>query len=337
MADEQDRGDRVRRRYEHGYAQIPRLLLAHQPPPTAHAVHTFAMLDMHADRATGACFPALATLAREMGVSRRTVQRALDDLERLGFVERIPRMDPRYGRVGTDYVLGDTPVSPVTRGGRTGGTPLVTPVAPKQKPERNKHQYSSRGHPAAAHRPAASDVDAVNAMVLAIVPGADVSAVPQWTAQHGVDHVAQRVRWLEAVLAAGSSVESPMGWLHHMLTVDEPPLAYRRRQAKVEREARRQAQRQGEAAQREQVEAERQVAVARMAEARRWFEGLAPSEQDEVDRRARAAVPAQLGEPPMSNERWVSRVPAAALWRQGIMEQMGTSAADYAVEVFGNS
>ncbi len=119
------RGDRVRRRYEHGYAQVPRLLLLSDPPPSAYAVHCFALLDMHANYHTGDCYPAQSTLMREMGVSHSTVRRALDDLEAFGFIERFPRLDPRYGRVGTDYDLLDTPrvsthlppCSPENRGG----------------------------------------------------------------------------------------------------------------------------------------------------------------------------------------------------------------------------
>ena len=106
------RGDRVRRRYEQGFAQVPRLLIQKEPPPTAYAVHCFALLDMHANYHTGDCYPAQSRLMREMGVSHSTVRRALDELERLGFIERHPRIDPRFGRVGTDYDLLDTPLTP---------------------------------------------------------------------------------------------------------------------------------------------------------------------------------------------------------------------------------
>jgi predicted ArsR family transcriptional regulator len=46
------------------------------------------VLSTHMDRDGGSCFPSLTTLARETGLSRRTVCNALDELEHAGLVER---------------------------------------------------------------------------------------------------------------------------------------------------------------------------------------------------------------------------------------------------------
>ena len=45
------------------------------------------------DRAnvSGVCWPGIKTIARELGLSPRTVQRALADLEQHGYLQKIPR------------------------------------------------------------------------------------------------------------------------------------------------------------------------------------------------------------------------------------------------------
>ncbi len=41
----------------------------------------------------GTCFPSLATLAKDTGYSKRQVQRAVDELVRIGLIEREPRQN----------------------------------------------------------------------------------------------------------------------------------------------------------------------------------------------------------------------------------------------------
>ena len=56
----------------------------------------------------GQCFPAIGTVAADLKLSRRTVERALDDLERAGFVRREARWRARGGQSSNLYVLCDT-------------------------------------------------------------------------------------------------------------------------------------------------------------------------------------------------------------------------------------
>lgn len=51
------------------------------------------------------CYPGQETLADRAGVSTRTVRRALDDLEKLGLIERSRRMDSRGYRTSDRYFL----------------------------------------------------------------------------------------------------------------------------------------------------------------------------------------------------------------------------------------
>ena len=47
------------------------------------------VLSTHMDRNGGSCFPSITTIQRESGLGRSTVCRALDELERTGFVKRL--------------------------------------------------------------------------------------------------------------------------------------------------------------------------------------------------------------------------------------------------------
>ena len=51
------------------------------------------------------CFPAIGTIAKDLSYSKRTVYRALDDLESKGFVRREERWRDKGGRSSSLYVL----------------------------------------------------------------------------------------------------------------------------------------------------------------------------------------------------------------------------------------
>lgn len=51
------------------------------------------------------CFPGIKTIARECGISSRTVQRALNDLEEAGFVKKESRYHEQGGQRSNLYVL----------------------------------------------------------------------------------------------------------------------------------------------------------------------------------------------------------------------------------------
>ena len=55
------------------------------------------------------CFPAIGTIAADLKLSRRTVERALADLEKAGFVVRHHRFRLKGGKSSNLYVLLDDP------------------------------------------------------------------------------------------------------------------------------------------------------------------------------------------------------------------------------------
>ena len=54
---------------------------------------------------TGLCFPSVSTISREMNLSKRTVYRALIDLEKARFIERIHRSRNNGARSSNQYQL----------------------------------------------------------------------------------------------------------------------------------------------------------------------------------------------------------------------------------------
>lgn len=53
------------------------------------------------------CFPSVGTIARECNISTRTVQRALNDLEEAGFLERESRFHERGGQKSNLYKISE--------------------------------------------------------------------------------------------------------------------------------------------------------------------------------------------------------------------------------------
>jgi len=53
------------------------------------------------------CFPSVGTIARECNMSTRTVQRALNDLEEAGFLERESRFHERGGQKSSLYHINE--------------------------------------------------------------------------------------------------------------------------------------------------------------------------------------------------------------------------------------
>lgn len=54
------------------------------------AVAVYCYLCDRADK-NGECFPSVKTIALDLSLSKRTVFRALDELEKLGLIDKIPR------------------------------------------------------------------------------------------------------------------------------------------------------------------------------------------------------------------------------------------------------
>lgn len=68
-------------------------------PALGHAaLRTLAALSTYRNNQTGLAYPSTALLAGKLGVTLRAVQKHLGDLERLGYIERVPH--PRSGYRG---------------------------------------------------------------------------------------------------------------------------------------------------------------------------------------------------------------------------------------------
>jgi len=83
----------------------------------ARTLHVLAALASYAD-AAGYCYPSQGTVARRLGMGRRTVQRHLDLLGRLGYVtsHRRIRPDGKGGYAASAYVLSFPPLIAQGRG-----------------------------------------------------------------------------------------------------------------------------------------------------------------------------------------------------------------------------
>jgi predicted transcriptional regulator len=68
------------------------------------AVAVYMYLRNRAGR-DGSCFPAVGTIAKDLSLSKRTVYRALEELEEKGFVKRSARWRERGGRSFSLYEL----------------------------------------------------------------------------------------------------------------------------------------------------------------------------------------------------------------------------------------
>jgi DNA-binding MarR family transcriptional regulator len=107
--------------------------------PTVLAV--FAALLMHRNQKTGLCNPTVPTLAADVGLSHETVERAIGELERAGFVSVERHKDRRghfYSLAGTHAKVECSTHAKVKCSGV--GTHAKTPSEHTQKPARNKEE-----------------------------------------------------------------------------------------------------------------------------------------------------------------------------------------------------
>lgn len=72
------------------------------------AISVYMYLKNRANKA-GSCFPSITTIAGDLSYSRRTVERALADLEKAGFIRREHRFRPKGGKSSNLYWVLDDP------------------------------------------------------------------------------------------------------------------------------------------------------------------------------------------------------------------------------------
>ena len=75
-------------------------IYASELPHRAKAVYMYLK-----DRCNAECYPAIGTIAREMNLSRRTVERAIQDLEKAGLLQKEQRWRENGGRSSLLYTL----------------------------------------------------------------------------------------------------------------------------------------------------------------------------------------------------------------------------------------
>ena len=80
---------------------LTRAIVRKYPP---RAVSAYMYLKDRSNSA-GSCWPGIKTIAREMNLSRSTVKRALADLERHGYLAKLPRYRPNGSNTSNLYTL----------------------------------------------------------------------------------------------------------------------------------------------------------------------------------------------------------------------------------------
>lgn len=68
------------------------------------AITVYMYLKERADK-NNQCFPAMSTIAEDLKLSRRTVQRAVDDLIKAGYVLSEQRWRPKGGKSSLMYTI----------------------------------------------------------------------------------------------------------------------------------------------------------------------------------------------------------------------------------------
>ena len=77
-------------------------IYASELPHRAKAVYMYLQDRCNAE---GQCYPAIGTIARELNLSRRTVERAIQDLEKAGLLQKEQRWRENGGRSSLLYTL----------------------------------------------------------------------------------------------------------------------------------------------------------------------------------------------------------------------------------------
>jgi hypothetical protein len=112
-------------------------------------VAMYAVLQRYADRATGQCWPSVATIARLLDLSKNCVKKYLHRLVQLGLLTSAPRTTAEGDPTSNLYTLPDPtqPASVLQRrqegeaSGAGGGAPGDLP------PQANRHQVPEGGAP----------------------------------------------------------------------------------------------------------------------------------------------------------------------------------------------
>lgn len=83
--------------------RVKELYLA-ELPPRAYSVYYYLF---HKCYNKDSCFPSIATICKETKLSRSTIKRALNDLEKAGFLNKERRYRPNGANSSNLYKLGE--------------------------------------------------------------------------------------------------------------------------------------------------------------------------------------------------------------------------------------
>jgi hypothetical protein len=125
----------------------PEPVLYHSKLGLSHvAVRVFGVLHRHADKDATA-FPSRSRIAKYVGCSISTLDRALKDLEAAGVVTVTRRKRPDGSWTSNLYLLHMTPpsVTHAARGGRTSDATLAAPVTTHESEPLNQSQRNQNG------------------------------------------------------------------------------------------------------------------------------------------------------------------------------------------------
>ena len=194
MADEPERERGVRfapgtdPRLQEGYTILPNVVLR-CPSLSMEAKAMYGILLSYAWQ-DGTCYPSQDRLAADIGASADTVQRRLRELVKKRYIDIRRRGLNRPN----EYVILPLPDAADLRHPETANLRSQDAANLRHNIDSPTKTHQDSSKRAAVSSPAASEVDAVVTMILRMLPGADVRAVPRWEARYGPEHVAARVR-----------------------------------------------------------------------------------------------------------------------------------------------
>ena len=141
----------IARGSSHGFVALPAALLRELPQPGGQRrLIAYALIHAHGNGSVRGCFAALGTLAREAGLSERTIKRAIAELLERGWIQRElrPGHSNRYWALSTPRLTAGNGLAPSDRQGEQGLLTQSTPPHPavsSEAPYPGQHSASYPG------------------------------------------------------------------------------------------------------------------------------------------------------------------------------------------------
>ena len=142
----------IARGSSHGFVALPAALLRELPQPGGQRrLIAYALIHAHGNGSARGCFAALGTLAREAGLSERTVKRAIAELLERGWIQRElrPGHSNRYWALSTPRLTAGNRVAASERQGEQGlltASSASHPAVSSEVPYPGQHSTPFPGH-----------------------------------------------------------------------------------------------------------------------------------------------------------------------------------------------